>query len=1046
MEVAKAVTNLQILALFMLCLCATASSQSRSRPFRRMMPGPFIPHDHTRSADVARQCQSVLSSAAELKVEADDVHAMMHQLSFTNGDWSQDDAAQAPLMPFEGSYADTSATDVGPLDAVRLASFMLTHVDAAPRRRGARTAVNVSGCVSFTVTRDQCCRRVEPRVSPEFELGSGFATLDVVFEGVYTETMSSASAGGERVLCMVGNAVLPVRGGNGSGPWDWAKAKNGDEKPPVTADGNILLVLRYPKEHKLTTRAVLGEMTSTSAKSSSAYFDTVRLVSRLGHQSSPYQFRSEEELDVSAGCIEHPSLFDDGGGGTHLYRGASFCDFLELFTPGDNDVLAVVPNWRCDSSDDEVCSRLGPFDAPATGGAFSRSAIALLDLQCEPTTSDAARVSAVFRVVPPREHHMVAARRTGLSGTTMSAEGVWSASTGRLCMVGCLGVGEDACHHRMSMHVATAFSITRRGIIVGGIASTNGSHRSPPLLFQQRVSAGQSWNRFGQNEESVRMVYEYTKVEQAMELHRKRKPSWFRDNFIARSLLSYPSVAGAADDVMSLSELAGDLSIRFQCVPKLPFLPQWVVEPIVNFHLQILSTGPLVGTYSPPKQRGYAGGIPATTKTQRSHGGEQHRILNVSAYLTVSGPRGTPRMFSGRAVMTLEGVYSPEDGRMYLIGCRNVEAPWRVSSSARRHLEDGMDCSIEVVVEYPPTTTRWLVSPAAKVYFASSRDADDPLYFNRTELRSPPINYRDQRDVLTEHVVESLLCVSMLSATIAASVGQLRHVKSHADVAPYVSLATLGVQALGYGVTLVTDAKMLPAWPNYHHVFRAGYLHWDMDSSIRALTLAALLLTARLAQKVRRARARARVRSPLEPGRVPSDGAVVLYTVVIHLCGLLFVLALHWLSSRGVSLTREERAGASRLPPSQMRTAGAVVERYIGVVKEWFLLPQVVGNAVWRVNCKPLAKKYYAGVTAVWLLPHVYGYLRPPTVYMQPEIRNDVMDLCANAFDVVVPVVGVALALAVYLQQRWNYKIVGWTTKTEWNKLQHAYVGKFSKD
>jgi hypothetical protein len=146
--------------------------------------------------------------------------------------------------------------------------------------------------------------------------------------------------------------------------------------------------------------------------------------------------------------------------------------------------------------------------------------------------------------------------------------------------------------------------------------------------------------------------------------------------------------------------------------------------------------------------------------------------------------------------MSLEGVYSPEDGRMYLIGCRSIDAPWRVASASRDDLEeDGMDCSVEVVVEYQPTTTRWLVSPAAKLYIASTRDANDPLYFDRTELRSPPINYRDPRDVLTEHTVVNLLCVAMLSAAVAATASQMRYVKSHPDVAPYVSLAMLGVQA-----------------------------------------------------------------------------------------------------------------------------------------------------------------------------------------------------------------------------------------------------------
>ncbi|KAG2649853.1 hypothetical protein PVAP13_1NG136057 [Panicum virgatum] len=237
----------------------------------------------------------------------------MHQLSFMNGDWSQD-AGQAPLLPFHGSYADAAAV-AGPelLEAVPLASFRLTHTDMVPRR-GARIAFNVSGLLSFTVTRNCCCSYMEPLASTEFELRPGVARLHVLLQGVYTEAKSSSSGsggggGGERVLCMLGDAVLPVRGSNVTDPWAWAKTNHsGDSsfKPPVVATGNILLVLRYPMAATLTTRAVRGEMTSTSARSDGAYFDTVRLVSQLAGGYDPgYQFQPEDAaLDAVAGCSD----------------------------------------------------------------------------------------------------------------------------------------------------------------------------------------------------------------------------------------------------------------------------------------------------------------------------------------------------------------------------------------------------------------------------------------------------------------------------------------------------------------------------------------------------------------------------------------------------------------------------------------------------------------------------------------------------------------------------------------------------------------------
>ena len=174
------------------------------------------------------------------------------------------------------------------------------------------------------------------------------------------------------------------------------------------------------------------------------------------------------------------------------------------------------------------------------------------------------------------------------------------------------------------------------------------------------------------------MSYVYTKVEQARELLRF-KPAGFRDSIVARSLLSYPSIAGPAEDMVSLSNLADDLNLRFQCVVKPPFVPEWIEEPF--FELQILSVGTtLVRSYSQFEPQ-YQGGGRFSMRIEQlgragAHAVEEQQILNVSAEFTASRmnfPSSSP-------VMSLEGVYNPEDGRMYLVGCRNVHAPWRVLS------------------------------------------------------------------------------------------------------------------------------------------------------------------------------------------------------------------------------------------------------------------------------------------------------------------------------------------------------------------------------
>jgi len=347
-------------------------------------------------------------------------------------------------------------------------------------------------------------------------------------------------------------------------------------------------------------------MTSTSARSDGDYFDTVRLVSQLAGGYDPgYQFQPEDAaLDAVTGCSDAP-LFLDGDAMDmdldmeHLNRGGSLCDIVYQSAPS-HQVMEVIPNWNCKGAD-AFCSRVGPFEAsrPATRAmrdmAFTRSGITVQGLQCKPASSidgaAAARLAAVFRYVPPWEDQPTAARRTGLSAMTLSAEGVWMASTGRVCMVACLAGDERACHYRVTLSVRKTFSMTRRGSSVGQITAMDGSH--PPLSFRQRGN-----RREQRSPAATRMSYVYTKVEQARELGLGFKPAGFRDSVVARSLLSYPSIAGPAEDMVSLSNLADDLSLRFQSVAKPPlFVPEWIEEPF--FELQILSVGTtLVGSYS----------------------------------------------------------------------------------------------------------------------------------------------------------------------------------------------------------------------------------------------------------------------------------------------------------------------------------------------------------------------------------------------------------------------------------------------------------------
>ena len=143
------------------------------------------------------------------------------------------------------------------------------------------------------------------------------------------------------------------------------------------------------------------------------------------------------------------------------------------------------------------------------------------------------------------------------------------------------------------------------------------------------------------------MTYSYNKVEQAMELLWRTKPSRISSNLAAMSLISYPRKRAHGDTAI----LSQDLQLRFRVVPKLHPVPEWIIKGQSSerfFELQIFSIGPLV-SYVPRQQQ---------ERWQDQDGVEQRQeLVNVSAVLTESGG-----VFGWCPVMSLEGVYNPTGG------------------------------------------------------------------------------------------------------------------------------------------------------------------------------------------------------------------------------------------------------------------------------------------------------------------------------------------------------------------------------------------------
>lgn len=107
---------------------------------------------------------------------------------------------------------------------------------------------------------------------------------------------------------------------------------------------------------------------------------------------------------------------------------------------------------------------------------------------------------------------------------------------------------------------------------------------------------------------------------------------------------------------------------------------------------------------------------------------------------------------------------------MYLIGCMKVI----VNSIS---LERGLDCLIEVNIEYPSITTAWLINPKAKLTIRSQRKEEDLLHFSSISLQTLPLRYEKHYKVTHRKTFEEIFRNLMLSMSIMFILGQLFHIR-----------------------------------------------------------------------------------------------------------------------------------------------------------------------------------------------------------------------------------------------------------------------------
>ena len=957
---------------------------------------------YERFSEVKRECSSFLSSASELKLEKEKAYEIATELSFVNGDWVQE-AGGAPLMPFDDSDMPRNFSSPGSL--LKLASFWMMGIDFS---RQLENAINICGYLSIAITRNSTLSNRPESWTPLFFKRPGVSELRIPFEGLYMESEENE---GERLMCLLGTSIPPFSEGS-SDPLKSSMPYRSrcNDQFSLLMDDRIMLVLRFPKRYTLTNRAIYGEMRSLNENSNPNYFDRVHMSSQLGFNSK-YLFGSEMVVSKARDLYpDQHELIDNGV----KFEALQFCKLFRMF---DGETFDIVENSRCDGKG-ENCNNLDPFvlesEVKAINGIPPKFRLMMNNLHCvsgdnvnEPKT---AKASAVFRAFSS-ENRFTAGGRTGVSGMTISAEGTWNSSSGQFCMIGCVGftkTGSHGCNSQICLYFPATFSITQRSIIFGTISSLQKRDSHNPLWFRKVLRRLDLWNSYNDYSNSY-LSYKYSKIESASILW-KRNEKFNLGTIMKKSFMKYPSVEDI-NNITSVSLLSDKLGFGVYALP----------DPLPSNHppktyvgLEVLSLGSLFGRYWPDWSDSYQTAEAKLLNNSDTTEQNQNLLLNVSAYLTLTG-----ESYGHISMLFLEGLYNPLDGKIFFIGCRDVPV-FQESIINNPSLDSRMDCLIEVTVEYSSKTTRWLRNPTAKVSITSQRNEGDPLSFRPIILKTDLIPYRDNsKEIIIRRNFEAVLRILVLLASTACTISQLFYIQKKADVIPFISLTMYGVQALGFGLPLFTGTAVLFKWKEFEHPMNRSYARKTMwfqvlDSITKSLSLVAFVLSLRLFQKIWKARLRLPANKPLNVNQNPSDKPVFLSSWTIHTVGFLALLIIHNKKTEdGVGIRNNHK------PPEWVADLG----EYMGLVQDFFLLPQIIGNIIWKAQVKPLRKVYYIGFTALRLLLRAYDYVRDPVIgfYIHQSDFNQSSEFFSKSEDIVIMAILVVLAITVGVQQRWNF-------------------------
>ncbi|GLJ20180.1 hypothetical protein SUGI_0366340 [Cryptomeria japonica] len=878
---------------------------------------PMLAGTSDRFSEVKEHCTIVASEASSYPLDGSWWFPSELSLRFS-GEWEQ--KGSVPLLSLHSGKDD---------NIFKVASLLLiTHSSDFQAERKTKVA---------NLTASLCLHISNSKTWIDSENQPGITDLCIYFQGIYAETNS-----GEQKLCMLGRAKMALRDSNVSVRSEWSG-------PSLVEDDKILLHLQIPPCNGLTGGKIVGRLASFHVSDHPMFFDPVDVNFPLDY-SPPYKFITDSMVESACSAEVHENKFTD----LELYKGKTQCcelirSILEYWT------LEGIPNWQC-KGPVEYCNRVGPF---SNQEGFSNCGIIIRSFQCfEFDENSDINISATIGVVPEVDN----TGRSGLESVredqnTMWIQGKWrKASPGKICMVGCFAsTPTPTCDFLVCLYIPKSLSLKQRNMVVGFISSIHRDSKAfYPLSFEHPIQPRISLP-YGLYDE---MSYHYAKNNIA-ESVLERKNSKSLGNLIRWHLFKYPwKEIGQSRD--RLYVLGRDLSVHSTIASS-------GVNSNTMMNLDIIAMDKFVGMDLSDTSHGFNYARESCPLKQEQISQEESPFLKVAAQLKLDG--FFPTLFK----LSIEGVYDPQGGQMSLVGCRDIRDQREIlHSNTSIDVEDGLDCQIELKLQYPPTNFKLLIDRSVKVSIRSNRTESDPLYFKPVQFHTGQILYiGETAEAIPRRILEPVLNILSLCLATACIASQLEYVLHNAQAAAYISLLMVGTQALGFGISLTTGIDHF-YFASSDSSSKEGHYTCSMEENlsslfdvlINAMLLIAFTFTVRLFYTVWQSR--------LRLSKVPSEKWVLLWCGVMYAIG--FVIEICIGISKPYCNTVTRFGGRAHVKMDWKE----IVRPYVGLFQDFFLLPQVLWISEWKYNGEPVRKFYYLGITTLCLLPQIYCYLYNP--------------------------------------------------------------------